>query len=75
MIVVMSFAQVLEELPRFTASQRQELLKNVLELDEQGLSLEELVMVDERLSAYSADPSRAIPAREMETKLRSRLGL
>ena len=45
----MSFAQVLEELPRFTASQRQELLRNVLELDEQGLPPEELVMVDERL--------------------------
>jgi len=71
----MSFTQVLEELPRFTASQRQELLKNVLELDEQGLSPEELVMVEARLSAYVADPSRAIPASEMETKLRSRLGL
>ena len=71
----MSFAQVLEELPRFTASQRQELLKNVLELDEQGLSTEELVMVEARLSAYAADPSRAISASEIETKLRSRLGL
>lgn len=71
----MSFAQVFEELPRFTASQRQELLKIFLELDEQGLSPEELVMVDERLLAYAADSSKAIPASEMENKLRSRLVL
>ena len=51
------------------------MLKNVLELDEQGLSPEELVMVETRLSAYAVDPSRAIPASDMETKLRSRLGL
>ena len=42
----MSFAQVMEELPRFTVAERQELLRNVLELDDEGLSDPELALVE-----------------------------
>jgi len=41
----MSFAQVIEELPRFTVVERQELLRNVLKLDDEGLSDSELALV------------------------------
>ena len=48
----MIFAQVLEELPRFTVAERKEFLRNVLELDEAGLSNSELSLVEQRLTAY-----------------------
>jgi len=71
----MSFAQVIEELPRFTVVERQELLRNVLELDDEGLSDSELALVDQRLAAYQADPARAVAAETMEERVRMRLSL
>jgi len=71
----MSFAQVLEELPRFTVVERQELLRNVLELDEGGLSDSELALVDQRMAAYQADTSRAVTADTMAKRVRARFSL
>jgi hypothetical protein len=70
--MLMSFAQVLEELPRFSVAERQELLRNVLELEEDGLSDTELALVEQRLVAYQANSSRAVPADVMEEKVRKR---
>ena len=71
----MSFAQVLEELPRFTVVERQELLRNVLELDEGGLSDSELALVEQRMAAYQADTSRAVTADTMAKRVRVRFSL
>jgi hypothetical protein len=68
----MSFAQVLEELPRFSVAERQELLRNVLELEEDGLSEPELALVEQRLEAYQANCSRAVPATVMAERVRKR---
>ena len=74
-IRTMSFAQVIEELPRFTVVERQELLRNVLELDDEGLSDSELALVEQRLAAYQGDPARAVPAETMAERVRMRLSL
>ena len=71
----MSFAQVLEELPRVTVVERQELLRSVLELDEGGLSDSELALVEQRMAAYQADTSRAVAADTMAKRVRSRFSL
>ena len=68
----MSFAQVIEELPRFTAAERQELLRNVLELDDEVLSDSELALVEQRLAAYQADTARAAAAETMAERIRAR---
>jgi hypothetical protein len=68
----MSFAQVMEELPRFTVAERQELLRNVLQLDDEGLSDSELALVEKRLAAYQADTARAVAAETMEERIRAR---
>ena len=71
----MIFAQVLEELPRFTVAERQEFLRNVLELDEAGLSNSELSLVEQRLTAYQSGPSRALCSDIMAERVRSRFCL
>jgi hypothetical protein len=71
----MNFAQVIEELPRFTVVEQQELLRNVLELDDEGLSDSELALVEQRLAAYQGDPARAVPAETMAERVRMRLSL
>jgi hypothetical protein len=68
----MSFAQVIEELPRFTVAERQELLRNVLELDDEVLSDSELALVEQRLAAYQADTARAAAAETMAVRIRAR---
>ena len=68
----MSLAQVMEELPRFTVAERQELLRNVLQLDDEGLSGSELALVEQRLAAYQADPARAVAAETMAERIRAR---
>lgn len=68
----MSFAQVMEELPRFTVAERQELLRNVLELDDEGLSDSELALVEQRLAAHQADRARAVAAETMAERIRAR---
>ena len=68
----MSFEPVIEELPRFTVVERQELLRNVLELDDEGLSDSELALVVQRLAAYQADPARSVAAETMAERVRAR---
>lgn len=68
----MSFAQVMEELPRFTVAERQELLRNVLQLDDEGLSDSELALVEQRLAAHQADRARAVAAETMAERIRAR---
>ena len=68
----MSFAQVIEELPRFTVAERQELLRNVLELDDEMLSDSELALVEQRLAAYQADTASAVAAETMAERIRAR---
>ena len=65
----MSLAQVIEELPRFTVVERQELLRNVLELDDEGRSDSELALVDQRLAAYQTDPARVVPVETMAERI------
>ena len=68
----MSFAQVIEELPHFTVAERQELLRNILELDDEMLSDSELALVEQRLAAYQADTARAVAAETMAERIRAR---
>ena len=63
---------MIEELPRFTVAERQELLRNVLELDDEMLSDSELALVEQRLAAYQADTARAVAAEAMAERIRAR---
>ncbi len=63
---------MIEELPRFTAAERQELLRNVLELDDEVLSDSELALVEQRLAAYQADTASAVAAETMAERIRAR---
>jgi hypothetical protein len=66
---------VIKELPRFTVVERQELLRNVLELYDEGFSDSELALVEQRMAAYQADPARAVAAETMADRVRTRFSL
>jgi len=70
----MSFTDVLQELPAFTLSERQLLVRRALELDDAGLSAEDQAVVEKRLAEHRKNPASAVPLDEMKSRLRTRFG-
>ena len=66
----MSFAEVLQELPTLTVSERQLLVRRALELDEPALSPEDEALVESRLAEHRRNPGSAVPLDEMKARLR-----
>jgi hypothetical protein len=67
----MSFAEVLQELPSLTLSERQLLVRRALDLDETGLSPADETLVEKRLAAHRENSASAVPLEEMKSRLRS----
>lgn len=67
----MSFADVLQELPSLTLSQRQLLIRRALDLDNPPLSLADEAVVEERLAAHRKNPVSSVPLETMKARLRS----
>ncbi|HXC35143.1 MAG TPA: hypothetical protein VNV43_04670 [Candidatus Acidoferrales bacterium] len=68
----MSFTQVIEELPRMTTAERQQLIRRALELDDAPLSSADEALVESRLAAHRANPKSSVPLTEMKRRLRSK---
>jgi len=66
----MSFAEVIEKLPRMTFEQRQKLIRRALELDDAPLSSADEALVESRLAAHQANPGSSVPLAEMKERLR-----
>jgi putative addiction module component (TIGR02574 family) len=67
----MSFAEVLQELPSLTVSERQMLVRRALDLDEPGLSPADESLVEKRLAAHRENPAAAVSLETMKSRLRS----
>ncbi|TCO89289.1 putative addiction module component (TIGR02574 family) [Chthoniobacter flavus] len=71
----MSLAEILEEIPRLTREQRQQVVEKVLALDsdwldgDDSLSPEEERLIESRLAEHDRDPASAIPWEEVRTRL------
>jgi len=68
----MSFAEVLQELPTLTLSERQLLVRRALDLDDTALSPADEALVEKRLAAHRQNPASAVPLETMKSRLRSR---
>ncbi len=67
----MSKAEILAELPKLSARDREEILAHLCRLDEAaGPSEQEKNLLDEAQSAYTANPSAGSPWAEVEARLR-----
>jgi putative addiction module component (TIGR02574 family) len=68
----MSLSQVLEELPALTFTERQLLIRRVIELDDPSLSDVDEKLVDSRLAAHHQNPNSSLPLDKLKERLRSR---
>lgn len=67
----MSFAEVLQELPTLTLSERQLLVRRALDLDDPVLSPADEALVAKRLAAHRQNPASAVPLETMKSRLRA----
>jgi putative addiction module component (TIGR02574 family) len=79
-IVSMSKTKILEELPKLTKTERQEIWLRLAELDsedwlndEEPLTVREKALLDARLAAYAKDPDAGSTWEEVEGRIRARL--
>jgi len=68
----MSFAEVLQELPTLTLSERHLLVRRALDLDNPALSPADVALVENRLAEHRKNPGSAVPLETMKSRLRSR---
>jgi Putative addiction module component len=76
----MSKTEILEELPKLTKTERQEIRLRLAELDsddwiddEDPLTVREKALLDARLAAYAKDPDVGSTWEEVESRIRERL--
>jgi putative addiction module component len=77
----MSKTEILEELPKLTKTDRQEIRLRLAELDsddwlddEEPLTIHEKALLEARLAAYTKDPDAGSTWEEVEDRIRARLG-
>ena len=68
----MSFAEVLQELPSLTLSQRQLLIRRALDLEDPALAPADEAVIEQRLAEHRKNPKSAVPLETMKARLRSR---
>ncbi len=76
----MSKTEILEELPKLTKTERQEIRLKLAELDgndwiddDDPLTDDEKALLDARLAAYEKDPDAGSSWEEVESRIRARL--
>jgi len=76
----MSKAEIVEELPKLTPAEREEIRLKLAELDGQNwldaddpLTDREKALLDARLAAYGKDPEAGSSWEEVEARIRTRL--
>jgi putative addiction module component (TIGR02574 family) len=68
-----SKAEILEEIPKLTPEEREEIRRKLDECDD-SLTPEELALIDERIAQHEADPQSAIPWNDLKERLEEKFG-
>ena len=61
----MSFAETLDEIPRLSFAERQELVQRAIALDDAELTAEENALLDARMEDFRHSPDAGIPLEEL----------
>ena len=76
----MSKTEILEELPKLTKTERDEIRRRLAEIDgdnwfdsEEPLTPDEKALLDSRIAAYFEDPEIGSTWEEVESRIRARL--
>ena len=73
MIKLMSFSQILDELPNLTPQERLQIAEQALALD--ALSPEHEALVEQRLAMHEREPATSVPLDDFLAQIRDRYRL
>ena len=71
----MSFAEILDEIPRLSFAERQELVRRAIALDDSELTAEENALLDARMEDFRRNPDAGILLEELRAHVTQRLPL
>ena len=71
----MTFAKILDEIPRLSFAERQELVRHAIALDDPELAAEENALLDARMEDFRRNPDAGILLEELRTHVTQRLPL
>ena len=69
----MSFAEILEEIPRLSFAQRQELVRRAIAVDGEEITPEEHVLLDARMEDFQRNPETGMPLEQLQEHIAQRL--
>ena len=69
----MSFAEILDEIPKLSFAERQELVRRAIAFDDSELTPEESKILDARMQDFRDDSSGGVPLEDLKEHLKGRL--
>jgi putative addiction module component (TIGR02574 family) len=69
----MSLAEILDEIPKLSFAERQELIRQAVALDEPELTAEENAILDARMEDYRRNPDAGVPLDALQDEVKRRL--
>jgi putative addiction module component (TIGR02574 family) len=69
----MSLTEILDEIPKLSFAERQELVRRAIEVEDADLTPEEKAILDERLDDFRRNPNSGIPADQLKAEASRRL--
>ncbi|HJW38763.1 MAG TPA: hypothetical protein VJ420_09110 [Candidatus Udaeobacter sp.] len=69
----MSLSEILDEIPKLSFAERQELVRRAIEVEDADLAPEEKALLDERLNDFRRNPNSGVPADQLKAEISRRL--
>jgi putative addiction module component (TIGR02574 family) len=69
----MSLTEILAEIPKLSFTERQELMRRAIEVEDADLTPEEKAILDQRLDDFRRNPNSGVPAEQLKTEVSRRL--
>jgi putative addiction module component (TIGR02574 family) len=69
----MSLTEILAEIPKLSFTERQELVRRAIEVEDGELTAEEKAVLDRRLADFDHSPNSGTPAEQLKSEVLQRL--
>ncbi len=69
----MSLAEMLDQIPKLSFAERQELIRCAIEVDDPGLNSEEEAILAKRLQGFHPDEKSGIPLEDLSDRVQKNL--
>jgi putative addiction module component (TIGR02574 family) len=69
----MSLTEILDEIPKLSFAERQELVRRAIEVEDADLTPEEKAILDQRLEDFRRKPNSGIPADQLKAEVSRRV--